>query len=180
MGTLASSRWWRPARGVVASLTLACSAVHASGLCAALLADERQRIDLVQDIPGAGDLAAPANGQTLYILDEARGAVVAIDPQEPSKRWTAVAARDDAGGTTGPVAIGCVDTSMLALLCHARDGWSLQTHRVQPGATADPGKPAQTVMIGKSPADAGGPATAPAPPAAPRSGDVRQIGRAHV
>ena len=103
------------------------------------------RIDLIKDLPSAGDLAAPANGQTLYILDESRGEIIAIDPFEPAKRWTAVAAPDAA---TKPLAIGCIDTSTLAILCRKANAWSLQTHRPQPGTTADPGRSGQTVAIG--------------------------------
>ncbi|MFM8707593.1 MAG: hypothetical protein ACKOHK_05780, partial [Planctomycetia bacterium] len=97
-------------------------------------------------MPAAGDLAAPANGQMLYVLDEARGEVVAVDPFEPTKRRRAVTPRD--GG--GLVAIGCIDTSMLAVLCRTGDGWSLETHRIQPDTAADHDKPAQTVTIGKA------------------------------
>jgi hypothetical protein len=39
---------------------------------------------------------------------------------------------------------------MLAMLCRSRDGWSLQTHRLQPGTATDPAKPAQTVVIGRA------------------------------
>ena len=60
------------------------------------------RIDLIKDLPSAGDLAAPANGQTLYILDESRGEIIAIDPFEPAKRWTAVAAPADAASASAP------------------------------------------------------------------------------
>jgi hypothetical protein len=118
-----------------------------------------QRTDLINDMPGAGDLAAPANGQTLYVLDEANGGVVAIDPFEPAKRWNAVAARVAADAASGPTptAIGCIDTTMVALLCRTRDAWSLQMHRVQPGTAADADKPAQTVAIGKASADMAAP-----------------------
>ena len=136
--------------GRCAWLALAC------GLCfriavAAPTTPQPQRTDLITDMPKAGDLAAPANGQTLYVLDEARGEVVAIDPFDPAaKRWPAVAAgpRTDAG--PGTLAIGCIDTSMLVLLCRNRDGWSLQTHRLQPGTAADPDSPAQKVVIGRA------------------------------
>ena len=131
-------------------LALACSlCVHAAVTAAAT--PQPQRTDLITDMPAAGDLAAPTNGQTLYVLDEASGEVMAIDPFDPAaKRWTAVSAgpRTDAG--TDTLAISCIDTSMLAMLCRSRDGWSLQTHRLQPGTAADPAKPAQTVVIGRA------------------------------
>lgn len=101
------------------------------------------RIELAADIPGAGDLAAPANGQTLYVLDETRGEVAALDPFEPSKRRLAVGAE----GTVQPVAIACVDTGMLATLCREKDGWSLRTHRVRPDAVADAASPAQRTPL---------------------------------
>jgi hypothetical protein len=47
--------------------------------------------------------------------------------------------------------MACIDTSMIALLCRSQDAWSLQTHRIQPGTPADPGKPVQTVSVGTAP-----------------------------
>lgn len=142
-----------------ALLALAC------GLCvrcafAAPASPQPQRTDLITDMPAAGDLAAPANGQTLYVLDEARGEVVAIDPfDRAAKRWTAVSAGPRADTSAGTLAIGCIDTSMLAMLCRSREGWSLQTHRLQPGTAADPDKPAQSVVIGRTTGDAAAAAT---------------------
>jgi hypothetical protein len=125
-------------------------------------APQPQRIDLLTDLPGAGDLAAPANGQTLYVLDEASGQIVAIDPFEPGKRWTAVAAEQPQENRQGDrqdnqqqratavtLAIGCIDTSMLAMLRRDRQDWSLHTHRLQPGVAADPNAPAQRVVVGR-------------------------------
>lgn len=109
-----------------------------------------KRTDLVIDLPAAGDLAAPANGQTLYVLDESRGGVVAIDPFDPSKRWTALAERPAADGAVEAVAIGCIDTGMLAVVGRGRDDWSLHTHRLQPNTASDPASPAQTVSLGRS------------------------------
>jgi len=139
------SRW--PSAAFCAAALLASVAPGARPAPAAAIEKEPDRIDLVRDLPAAGDLAAPANGQTLYILDEAGGGVVAVDPFEPTTRWTAIAAEGRADGDASPVAIGCVDTSTVALLCRKKDSWSLQTHRVQPGTTSDLRKPAQTVPI---------------------------------
>jgi|694.fasta_scaffold13344_5 hypothetical protein len=150
-------------------LAVACS-LSLSIAAAAPPAPQPQRTDLITDMPAAGDLAAPANGQTLYILDETRGEVVAIDPFEPTKRWTAVAAGTGRAAAAGPLAIGCIDTSMLVSLCHASGGWSLQTHRLQPGTAADCDKPTQTVAIGKAAGDAA--AAAPKTNADRPSGDV--------
>ena len=131
-------------------------------------APQPQRIDLVTDIPGAGDLAAPANGQTLYVLDTTRGEVVAVDPFEPTKRWSAVAAGPPAAAGTVTLSMACIDTSMIALLCRSQDAWSLQTHRLQPGTTAEPGKPVQTVPVGAAPR---GPEPAPANAVRPGADD---------
>lgn len=118
-----------------------------------------RRVDLIRDLPAAGDLSAPANGQTLYALDEATGSVVAIDPFEPTKRWTAVAAAPQ--GST-PTAIGSIDTGTVALVSRGPRGWSLRCHRVQPGVTANADEPTQTVAFGGGPAaDAPGPQAAP-------------------
>ncbi|MFM1997691.1 MAG: hypothetical protein RLZZ111_2078 [Planctomycetota bacterium] len=122
------------------------------------------RIDLSADIPGASDMAAPANGQTLYVLDEARGEVAALDPFEPSKRRVAVGA----DGAARPIAIACVDTGMLAMLCREPEGWTLRTHRIRPDAVADAAAPAQrTVLV------PGRPAAEPA--AAPTAGRPRLV-----
>ena len=143
--------WWGMACGLLCGLVCRFAA-------AAPVAPQPQRIDLITDLPAAGDLAAPANGQTLYVLDEARGEVIAIDPFEPTKRWSAVAANPQAAGAVAR-SMACIDTSMIALLCRTQDAWSLQTHRLQPGVVADPGKPVQTVAVGAAPR---GPGMAPA------------------
>ena len=127
------------------ALLVAVGRPDLSAAVSAPVGQEPQRIDLINDMPAAGDLAAPANGQTLYILDEARGDVIAIDPFEPARRWTAVAANGRADGGADPVAIACIDTGTLALLCRTKATWSLQAHRVQPGITADLRKPSQNV-----------------------------------
>ena len=101
-----------------------------------------RRIDIVQDLPGAGDLAAPANGQTLYVLDETDGEIVALDPFENDTRWLAVAA-----GGPAKASIGCIDTGVLAILGRGPEGWAVHTHRMQPGVTADPRAPSQTVAV---------------------------------
>jgi hypothetical protein len=108
-----------------------------------------RRIDLIRDVPTAGDLSAPANGQTLYVLDESTGGVVAVDPFEPTKRWTAVAAAAEATTIT---AIGSIDTGTLALVCRGPRGWSLRCQRVQPGVTATADEATQTVAFGGVPA----------------------------
>jgi hypothetical protein len=161
-------RSWAPIAWLAVATNLWCWPLSA----ATPVAQEPQRTDLIQDMPAAGDLAAPANGQTLYILDESRGEVVAIDPFEPTKRWIAVAGSVGKAADGGPLAIGCIDTSLLAVLSNAPDGWSLQTHRLQPGKTVDPAKPTQSVAIGRAPGNASTPA--PASPAGGPTADGRR------
>jgi hypothetical protein len=132
---------------------------------AAPVGPQPQRIDLITDMPRAGDLAAPANGQTLYVLDEANGAVMAVDPFEPTKRWSAVAAAPQGAAGAVTRSVACIDTSMIALLCRGNDAWTLQTHRLQPDSAADPGKPVQTVTVGGAPRGGPGPGTNAAPAA---------------
>lgn len=138
------SAWWALACGLYCGIAVATPADR-----------QPQCIDLVTDMPAAGDLAAPANGQTLYVLDESRGEIVAVDPFEPTRRWSAVAAGAAARS------LACIDTSMIAVLCRGQDAWSLQTHRLQPGVAADPGKPAQTVSLGTAPRGEGAPTVRP-------------------
>ena len=156
---------WAP----VVWLALACGLWCGQALARAAVAREPQRTVLIHDMPAAGDLAAPANGQTVYVLDESSGEIVAIDPFEPTKRWTAVAVAsgDRKASASGPVAIGCIDTSMLAVLLGTDEGWLLQTHRLQPSKAADPAKPAQAVVIGRTPGQTAtaAPASAPGSPA---------------
>lgn len=134
-----------PSRRDVSALRrwMAALAVWAGAAAFAAAAPVPQRIELSSDIPGASDMAAPANGQTLYVLDEPRGEVAALDPFEPSKRRLAVSA----DAASQPVAIACIDTGMLATLCREKDGWSLVTHRVRPDAVADGAAPAQRTPL---------------------------------
>lgn len=125
-----------------------------------------RRVDIIRDVPAAGDLAAPANGQTLYVLDESSGGVIAIDPFEPTNRWLAVAAPEK-DASPASRAIGSIDTGTLAILCQSRQGWSIRTHRVQPGVTAKPEDAVQTVATAAAP-DGGGKAAAPAEPSRDR------------
>jgi len=124
------------------------------------------RVDLIRDVPTAGDLAAPATGQTLYVLEESSGRVVAVDPFEPTKRWIAVEA-PAAGGPVTPRAIGSIDTGILAILCGDAGGWSIRAHRVQPGVTTPAADVVQSVPL---PAVATAPGDAPPPAIGPDDG----------
>ena len=102
-----------------------------------------------------GRLAAPATGQTLYVLDEVNGEVAAIDPFEPAKRWTAVAATDLSAKVgepaTRPVAIGCIDSNTLAIVGHVANAWSVLTYRLAPpGSKTDSPDLLQSIPLGVS------------------------------
>jgi hypothetical protein len=113
---------------------------------------------LVDDVPGAGDVAAPPTGQTLYVIDEDGHGVVAVDPFDPGRRWMAVAAArtaSPADRSPVPTAIGCIDSATLALACRLGNQWVLRTHRLKPpGSAADPAAPLQSLSLGTAaPAD---------------------------
>jgi hypothetical protein len=102
-----------------------------------------------------GKLTAPATGQTLYVLDDEAGDVSAIDPFEPAKRWTAVAASDLAANAgeaaMRAVAIGCVDSNTLAILGRVGKAWSVRTFRLAPpGSKTDSAHLLQTIPLGVS------------------------------
>lgn len=113
------------------------------------------RATIVADIPAAGRLAAPATGQTLYILDEPARTVTAVDPFAPAKRWRVVGPADlDAGGaaTVHPVAIACIDSNTLAVVARAGVAWSLLAFRLGPrGEDAAPPTLLQSLALGDGP-----------------------------
>lgn len=100
---------------------------------------------LVDDVPTLAGLAALASGQTVYCLDGASAAVLAVDPRAPDRRRTAVAAT---GTGPRPLAIACLDSSTLAAVCVEEHAWSLRTWRMQPDRPADPATPLQAVPLG--------------------------------
>jgi len=108
---------------------------------------------LLEGVAGGGRLATSPSGQTLYVLHQQDGAVTALQPFEPSKRWGAIPPAP-AGSGRRTVAIACLDSSTLALVCCTDQVWSVRVHRV-----AGPGEPApgddavQTVNLGKATAE---------------------------
>lgn len=84
----------------------------------------------------AGPIAAPATGQSLYVVDRTGGAVIGCDPFRPHKRWTAVAAPADPAAQ--PVSVACIDSSTLATVRRDSGSWSLQTHRLPPPGGTPP------------------------------------------
>ena len=136
----------------------AASSPAADSAAAATVAKSTTIID---DLPGAGRLAAPATGQTLYVLDGERRTVVAVDPFAPAKRAIAIDAGafgGDAGSPAArPVAIGCIDSNTLAVVCRTDDAWSVRTfNRLPTARSADDGvaapsaSPLQNLPLGAS------------------------------
>lgn len=94
-------------------------------------------VTIIDDLPGAGRLAAPATGQTLYVLDETARTVMAVDPFAPAKRWRAIGPAELDTGSTKPVvpaAIACIDSNTLAVVCRVDTEWTLRAFRLAPPA----------------------------------------------
>jgi hypothetical protein len=105
---------------------------------------------LMEGVAGGGRLATSPSGQTLYVLHQQDGAVTALQPFEPSKRWGAIPPAP-AGSGRRTVAIACLDSSTLALVCCTDQVWSVRVHRVAAPGEAAPGDEAvQTVNLGKA------------------------------
>lgn len=108
---------------------------------------------IVADVPGAGRLAAPATGQTLYILDEPARMVTAVDPFALAKRWRVVGPTDldtAAAAQVRPVAIACIDSNTLAVVAQAGPAWSLLAFRLGPrGDAATPPTLLQSLPLGE-------------------------------
>ena len=117
-----------------------------------------QAVTIAADIPGAGRLAAPATGQTLYILDEPARTVTAVDPFAPEQRWRVIGPADLDAGASAPVrpaAIACIDSNTLAVVCKAGASWSLLAFRLGPrGDAAAPPTLLQSLALGEGPDDA--------------------------
>ncbi|MFM8494970.1 MAG: hypothetical protein ACKOEM_05515 [Planctomycetia bacterium] len=111
-------------------------------------------ITIVDDLPGAGRLAAPATGQTLYVLDDTARTVTAVDPFAPAKRWRAIGPADLDAGSTEPVrpaAIACIDSNTLAIVCRVGGEWTLRAFRLAPPGV-DGGAPSllQSLPLGNA------------------------------
>ena len=122
---------------------------------AAAAAEDAAVVTLVDAGFAASDLACPTNGQTIYCLDPRTGAVLAVDPQTPAKRRTAIAAAPAAGPR--PLAIACIDTNTLAAVCRDGDAWSIRTWRLQPDVPVEFSAPLQDTAVGAAAASAPAP-----------------------
>lgn len=116
---------------ILAALALAATLGQPAAAAEVALAPTPATVEpLIDDIPAAGAMAAPATGQMLYVVDEARGAVIGLDPFHPQRRWPALptAAEDD----SRPVALASIDSSTLATIARHKDSWTLRTYRLEP------------------------------------------------
>lgn len=129
------------------TLLAVCASLVAGGAAA------ETTVTIIDDVPGAGRLAAPATGQTLYILDETARRVTAVDPFAPAKRWQALGPSDlDADGPEAvqPLAVACIDSNTLAVVCRAAAGWSLRAFRLAPPSSQEAATLAQSIPLGPS------------------------------
>lgn len=129
------------------------SLVVAVGLSASAARGETA-VTIVDDLPGASRLAAPATGQTLYVLDATARAVTAVDPFAPAKRWQAIGSTHFDGGSdepVHPVALACVDSNTLAVVCHTGIEWTLRAFRLAPpGPERGPPTLLQSLPLGNA------------------------------
>jgi len=133
----------------LACMTLACTAPPP----VAARDDPRPAADAVTVTPlGAGDafgpLAASANGQLVFGIDESRRAVVAFDPRTPDRRRDAIAPAG--AGVAAPVALGCLPGDLVAVVTRSGEEWALRTFRIAPAAAADPSTPVQSLRVGRA------------------------------
>lgn len=103
-------------------------------------------VRLLDDAAAIGSLAVSANGQTVYVVDTAKGSIAAVDPFDPRRRRDVVS--PPAADAGCPVAIGCLPGDVLAVVCRDRDDWQLRTYRMRPGAAADPASAEARVPLG--------------------------------
>ena len=87
---------------------------------------------VADDLRGPLRLAISPTGQVLYVLRAEEGDVLAIDLDDPTRRWLAVAARPG----TKALALGAVDSGTLAIVGREGDSLSIRVHRL-----AAPGMP---------------------------------------
>lgn|GEM_PF-1079623 len=130
---------------VVCQLLLAGTLLRAAPLAEPLV--------LLEGVAGGARLATSPSGQTLYVLHQQDGAVTALQPFEPSKRWEAIPPAP-AGSGRRTLAIACLDSSTLALVCCTEQVWSVRVHRVAgPGEPTSGDEAVQTVNLGKATAE---------------------------
>lgn len=99
----------------------------------------------------AGPITVTRTGQTLSFVDRSRRRIVAADPAEPTKRWTALGVAADAADATGTItAIASLDSSTMLALWNDAGEWSLRAHRVRPPGGDGAEATLQTVPLGRA------------------------------
>lgn len=96
---------------------------------------------------GSGRLAVTGNGQTIACIAPDRS-LVACDRVAADSHRVIVAAPEAA--TPVPLALGFIDSSVVAAVCRAGDDWSLRSWRLLPDGPAEPSAPLQTVRLGRA------------------------------
>ncbi len=109
---------------------------------------EMPGVTLLAPFAGPGRLDATANGQTVILLDARSGAILAVDPFDPTRHREAVAAPADP--EPRPVAVAVVDTGVVAAVCRAEDTWSLRTWRVRPDRPVAAADALQVIPLGNA------------------------------
>ena len=85
-------------------------------------ADSATVVPLLDELAAAGPLAVSANGQTAYVVDESRRAIVGFDPFDPTRRRDAIGPAAD----TEPmlIAVAGLPGDMLAVVERGTPGES--------------------------------------------------------
>lgn len=107
---------------------------------------------LVADVQATGNLTVSANGQTVYLIDGPRRAIVAVDPFDPTRRRDVVVT--GSGDDAVPVAIGCLPGDIVAAVCRRGDDWELRTYRIRPTGPAAAASPEERVPLGTAAGEA--------------------------
>jgi hypothetical protein len=127
---------WR--RLVGAAMTVAM--VSGGGLLA------QSALEIPTGSAPSGRLATTANGQTIYVIDGPRKAIVSFDPTRPARRQDVVGP----AAATEPdfIAIGYLAGDVVAVVCRRDDEWSLRSYRLEPARPVDAAVPLQEFSIG--------------------------------
>lgn len=86
---------------------------------------EREPTVVVDGLRGPLRIAVSPTGQSLYVL-RGDGDVLGVSLEDPTRRWTAVAARPG----LRPLALGAIDSATLALVVREGDALSIRVHRL--------------------------------------------------
>lgn len=89
-------------------------------------------LPILPQVMDADGMAAVPSGQTAFVIDRSGPRVVGFDTRNPEHAWTAVEWPEMPQPEFSPVALGCLDTNNLAILCREKTGWSIRVCRLRP------------------------------------------------